>query len=99
MKVLSLINEARKKQSLPSSSIIKQIQAGWKGRIDILKSLKEKCTLLEDIKSAMFFKVSNPIVELGVPPLIWDSKLISPDNLEVVLSKLKDKCYGKFDNI
>ena len=61
MKVLSLTEKSKKKQSLPSSPRIKQIQAGWKGKFDIMKSLKEKCTLLKDKKSVIFFKVSNSI--------------------------------------
>ena len=70
MKVISPIEECRKKKSLPSSPRVKEIQAGWKGRIDILKSLKEKCALLEDRKSDMFFKTYDAIATLGGPSLI-----------------------------
>ena len=35
-----------------------------------MKSLKEKCTLLEDRKSAIFFKVIDAIAKLGGSPLI-----------------------------
>ena len=73
------------------------IQDGWKGRIDILKSLKENTKLFEDRKSGIFFKVSYAINELEGPPLINGSTLISPDELEVKLSKLKDKWARKFD--
>ena len=91
MKVHSLTKEARKKQSFPLGPKAKQIQAGWKGRIDILKSLKEKSTLLEDKKSTIFFKVFDVVVELECPPMLRDSTLISPNELELELSKLKDK--------
>jgi hypothetical protein len=69
-KVLSVTDEARMKQSLPSIPKIKQIQSGWKGIIDIMKSLKESWTLLEDKKNSIFFKVSVAITELGGPPLV-----------------------------
>jgi hypothetical protein len=48
-----------------------------------MKSLKEKCSPLEDKKSATFFKIIDAIVELGGPPLVQDSTLISFDELEV----------------
>ena len=35
-----------------------------------MKSLNEKGTLLEDKKSAIFFKVSDFIAKLGGPPII-----------------------------
>ena len=35
-----------------------------------MKSLKEMRTLLEDMKQAMFFKVSDAIAELGGLPLV-----------------------------
>ena len=70
MKDISLTEEARKKNSLQFSPKIKQIQASWKGRVDILKSLKAKSILLEDKKSAIFFKVVDAINELEAPPLI-----------------------------
>lgn len=53
-KVMSLIDEAKKNKYFPSSPRIKQIQAGWKGMIDIMKSLKEKCMFLEDKKISTF---------------------------------------------
>ena len=99
MKILSLTEEARKNQSLPSISRIKQVQSSWKGRIDILKSFKERCTLMEDKKSPIFFKLSDSTAELGGPPLIQDSTLIFPYEMEVELSKLKDKCVGEFYNM
>ena len=64
-----------------------------------MKSLKQKCMSLEYRKSVIFFKVTDAIVELGGPPLIWDSTLISPDQLEVEVSKLMDKWVGEFDNM
>ena len=84
---------------MPSIPRIKQIQASWKGRIDILNSLKEKSTLLEDRKSAIFFKVFDAIIELEDPPLIKDSKFISTDELEFRFCKLKEKWAGEFDNL
>ena len=95
---MSLIEENRRKQSFPSSPKIRQIQEGWKQRIDMTKSLKEKWMLLEDRKSVTFFKVIDAIVELGGPLLVLDSILIFPDELEVEVSKLKDKCAKEFDN-
>ena len=77
LKVQYLIGEAIKKQSLLSMPRINQTQVGWMGIIDILKSLKEKATLIEDMKSSIFFNVSNDINELEVPPLIKGSMLIS----------------------
>ena len=65
-KVTSLANEDKKKHCLPSSARIKQIQVGWKGRIDITKYLKEKCTFLEDKKSATFFKIYDVVSEQDV---------------------------------
>lgn len=61
LKVQSLTEEAGKKQSLPTIPRIKQIQSGWKGGVDIIKSLKENATLLEDTKSAIFFKLCDAI--------------------------------------
>lgn len=51
-------------------------------------------TLLEYKKSSIFFKVYSSITELEGLPLIKVSTLISPDELEVELSKLKDKWAG-----
>lgn len=64
-----------------------------------MKSLKEKCTLLGDKKSAIFFKVSDTIVELGGPSMIQDSMLILIYDLEVEVSKFKDKWLKEFDNL
>ena len=55
--------------------------------------------MLEDMKSALFFKVFDVIAELGGPTLIRDSTLISPDELQVELSKLKDKWAREFNNM
>ena len=78
---------------------IRQIQVGWKGRDDIMKTLMEKVTLLEDWNSSIFFKVSDAIKELEGPPLIKDSMLISPNELNVELSKLKGKWVAEFDDL
>ena len=91
LKVQSLTKEANKKHSLPSIPRIKQIQASWKGKIYILKSLKETTTLLEDRKNTIFFKVDNSITELKGPTLIKHSTLITPNEKEIGFSKLKDK--------
>ena len=91
LKVQSLIKEAKKRRSLPTLPRIKQIQASWKGRVDILKSLMEKVTLLEDRKSAICFKVYDAIKELEGPPLIKCSRFLLPNELDIELSKLKDK--------
>lgn len=53
-KVMSLTDKAGKKQYLHSNPRIRQIQVGWKGRIDIMKSLKDKYMLLEDKKNTTF---------------------------------------------
>lgn len=89
-KVLSMADQVRKKQYMPSNYIIKQIQEGWKGWIDILRLLSERCSPLEDRKSATFFKVIDVIYELGGPPAIKNSTLIFVDNLEFEISKLKE---------
>ena len=47
----------------------------------------------------MFFKITNAIVELGDPPLVWDSALIFVDGLEAEVSKLKDKWVREFDSL
>ena len=91
LKVQSLTEESKKTQSLSTFPRIRQIQVGWKGRVDILKSLMEKATLLEEWKSSIFFKLSNDIKELEGPPLIKGSTLISVNELNDELSKLKDK--------
>ena len=78
---------------------IKQIQDGCKGRVDILKSIKEKSTLLEDWKSFIFFKVSDVVNELEGPPIIKGSTLISPNELDIELFKLKDNWAKEFDDL
>ena len=99
LKVQSLIEESRERQSLPTLPRIKQIWFGCKGSIDILKSLMEKATLLEDQKSAIFFKVFDVIKELEGPPLIKVSTLISVDELDNELCELKDKWVGEFNDL
>ena len=54
----------------------------------------ETFTILEDHKSVMFFKMSDVIKELEGPLLIKGSMLISPNELDNELSKLKDKWAG-----
>ena len=99
LKVSSLIEEDMKKQSLQTFPRIKQIQAGWKGRVDILKPLMENVTLLEDGKSAIFFKVFDAIKGLEGPPLIKHSTLILAAKLDDELSKLKDKWAREFNDM
>ena len=95
-----LINyEGRKKKSIPSNYRIQQIQAGWKGRIYIMRSVSERCSPIEDIKSANSFNITNIIAELGSPSIIVNSTLIIVDDLEVELSKLKDKWVGEFGSL
>lgn len=43
--------------------------------------------------------MSDVIDELEGPYLIQDSTLISPNEMELVLSKLKDKCVGEFNDM
>lgn len=64
-----------------------------------MKSLKKNCSPLKDKKSAMFFKFTNVIAELGGPPLVQDFALIYYDELEAEVSKLKDKWVGEFENL
>lgn len=64
-----------------------------------MKSLKVKCMLLEERKSAIFFKVTNVIAKFGGPPLIQNSTLILSNEMEIELSKLKDKQAREFDNL
>jgi hypothetical protein len=98
-RVTSMMDEARKKQSIPSNFKIKQIQVGWKGWIDILRSLSERCSPLEDIKNDTFFNINDATIELGGPPLIRSSTLITVDDLDLEVSKLKDKWVGEFDSL
>ena len=84
----SLIEEVRRRKGLPNVKIHSQIQARWKGHVDILKELKEKATLLEDKKRTIFFKVFDVVNEIEGPCLTKDSMLLLHDELEVELSKL-----------
>lgn len=90
VRVLPMIDEVRKKQSIPLNYRIKKIQEGWMGLIDILRSLSERCSPLDDRKSAAFFKFTDSISELGSPPIIKNSTLIYADDLES-MSNLKEK--------
>lgn len=67
-KVTSLTNKSMKNEYFPSNFKIKQIQAGQKGRIDIMKSLKEKCSPLKGKKSATFFKITDSMLSQEVHP-------------------------------
>ena len=58
--------------------------------VDILKSLIENVTLLEYKKSSIFFKLYDSIKKLEGTRLIKGSMLISPNELDIELSKLKD---------
>lgn len=95
----SMNDEARRRKYLPLKFIMKQIQEGWKGKIDILRSLKERYSPLEDKKSTLLFKITNAIDELGNPPLVIDFTFISIDDMEAKLSKLKDKWAREFDSL
>ena len=64
-----------------------------------MKYLKEKCSPMEDMKSATFFKIIDAIAELGGPPLVQDSSLIFVDDMEAEVSKLKDKWAREFDKL
>lgn len=55
--------------------------------------------MLEDRKSVVFFKVSDPSNELEGPPLVKDSMFLSPGVLENELSKLRDKWVVEFDSV
>ena len=66
---------------------------------EILRSLNKKFTSLEYRKSITFFKVVEPIFELGSPPIVKKYTLISIDDLEYELFKLKDKWDGEFNNL
>ena len=74
----SMTNEMRKKQYIPSNYTIKQIQVGWKGRINIWRFLSERwCSPLEDKKCATFFKITDAIAKLDNPPIIRNSTLVT----------------------
>ena len=92
-----MTDEARKKQFIPSNYRINKIEAGWKGQIDILRSLNKRYSPVEDRKSATFFKIIDAITELGGPTIIRNSTLIFVDDLEYEVSKLKDKWAREFD--
>lgn len=83
----------------PSNFRIKQIQVGWKGWIYILGSLREICSPLEDQKSATFFKITDVIAKLGHPTVVRVSTLLTVDDLEVEVSKLKEKWDGEFESL
>lgn len=55
--------------------------------------------LLEENKISTFFKVSYDIFEFGGPLLVQDSTLVSSYELEVELSKLKDKWAEDIDSL
>ena len=76
-----------------------QIQVRWKSRIKILRPLNDKCTLLEEKKSIVFFKVVEAITKLGGPPMVKNSTLLSLNDLEYELSKLKEKWVEEFENL
>lgn len=61
--------------------------------------LSERCSPLEDRKSATFFKITDDISKLDCPPIIKNSTLISANDLECEVSKLKDKWDGEFDTL
>ena len=64
---------------------------GWKGWVDILKALKENATSLEYKKSATSLKIDDLVNELQGPPIVKESTLISPKDIETELARLKDK--------
>lgn len=41
---------------------------------------------LEDKKNTTFFKITDATAKLGGPPLVWDSMLISSDEMESKVS-------------
>lgn len=55
--------------------------------------------LLEDKKSNVFFKVSNVIKELNAPSLIRNLNLLSNNEMEKELSKLKELWENDFDSL
>lgn len=64
-----------------------------------MKKLQESAKLLEDRQSEIFFKVSDAFNELEGPPLVKNFALISPDELETTLSKLRGKWVEEFDSL
>jgi len=66
--------------------------------MDILKMLQENAALLQERKCVIFFKVFDFVNDLEGPPLVNNSILISPYELETELSRLRDKWVEKFDN-
>lgn len=51
----------RKKQDLLNKNKFNQIKVGWMSKIDILHEMVDSCSLIEDKKRNVFFKVSNSI--------------------------------------
>ena len=64
--------------------------------MDILKTLQEKSTFLEDRKSVIFFKVFDVVNDLEGLALFKNSMFLSIDELETKLSKLGDKWDEEF---
>ena len=54
---------------------------------------------LENKKSAPFFKITDVMNEVQGPPLTKESTLISPEELETKLDKLRDKWVEEFDSL
>ena len=69
----------RWKRDFPSKNRLKQIHAGWFGRIDTLQQLIATCDALEGRRSTLFLKVDDIVNELKGPPLIRDSMLLTRD--------------------
>jgi hypothetical protein len=61
--------------------------------------LKENGLPLKDKKSAMFLKINDTIFELGGPPLVQVSTLISSNEFQYELSKIKEKWAEEFDSL
>ena len=55
--------------------------------------------LLEDKKTATFFKITDLVNELQGPPPIKESALISPEELETELARLRNKWAEEFDSL
>lgn len=96
--IQSLAKEVEKRQSLPYGPKIKQVQAVWKDHVELLISLKENATFLDDIKTAILFKAYDIVKELEGPPPVKDSTLLSYEELETDLSKLRDKWAEEFNS-
>lgn len=63
-----------------------------------MKILNEKCSPLEDKKSATFFGIIDDISKIGGPLIVQYSTLIFIDDMEDEVSKLKDKWVREFDS-